>query len=408
MSAQGSISKRRYKSGRVVWRAQLPVGRKKVEKAFERKQDATRWMTAQRSALQRGDWIDPADGRKTFSEVAAEWRELTFADLEPKTRAGYTSLLAAMEREFGRDRIAAVDTAALQAYVGKLRETRSPETVRRYFTVLQNVLKLAVERRYIGANPCASVRLPKGDPKKEQLFLSPREVHAVAEAIDPHWRTAVLVAAYTGLRAGELWALRRNDIDLLHGTLRVDESLKDVAGHLEFGRPKTDGSVRTIALPKTVLDLLAEHLDPERGCVGSAPDALVFTTPSGGPVSQGNFYQRVFKPTVRRGTCTGCEARPSQPSDECPECGESISWVLPPAKHGLRFHDLRNTCASLSLSVSPDIYAVSKRLGHASITTTVDTYGHLLPDADAAIAASLDALMTAAQAPQPSNIVAIR
>ena len=70
-----------------------------------------------------------------------------------------------------------------------------------------------------------------------------------------------------------------------------------------------------------------------------------------------------------------------------------MRWTLPPSKHGLRFHDLRHTCASLSLSVSPDIYAVSRRLGHASITTTVDTYGHLLPDADAAIAASLDALL---------------
>ena len=69
-----------------------------------------------------------------------------------------------------------------------------------------------------------------------------------------------------------------------------------MAGQLQFGRPKTDGSVRTIALPKTVCNLLADHLDPEHGCVGSASDSLVFTTPSGLPVSQGNFYQRVFKP----------------------------------------------------------------------------------------------------------------
>ena len=71
MSAQGSISKRKYKSGRVVWRAQLPVGRRKVEKTFDRKQDASRWVIAHRAALQRGDWVNPADGRKTFSKVAA-------------------------------------------------------------------------------------------------------------------------------------------------------------------------------------------------------------------------------------------------------------------------------------------------------------------------------------------------
>lgn len=408
MSAQGSISKRKYKSGRVVWRAQLPVGRRKFEKTFDRKQDASRWVIAQRAALQRGDWVDPADGRKTFSKVAAEWRELTWADLEPKTRAGYKSLLAALEREFGADRIAAVDTAALQAYVNKLRETRKPATVRRYFTVLQNVLKVAVERRYIAANPCASVRLPKSGPKQEHLYLEPGEVRALAEAIDPHWRTAVLVAAYTGLRAGELWALRRNDIDLLHGTLRVDEALKDVAGQLQFGRPKTDGSIRTLALPKTVCDLLADHLDPEHGCVGSATDALVFTTPSGLPVSQGNFYQRVFKPAAVSGTCSGCSEAVT-PKQLCDCVRPEVRWTLPPNKHGLRFHDLRHTCASLSLSVSPDIYAVSRRLGHSSITTTVDTYGHLLPDADAAIAASLDALIAKAKEdPAPSKLAAIK
>lgn len=119
------------------------------------------------------------------------------------------------------------------------------------------------------------------------------------------------------------------------------------------GFEPSDGSVRTIALPKTVCDLLASHLAPAGGRVGSAPDALVSTTPSGLPVSQGNFYQRVFKPAVTSGTCTGCgeAVTPKRPRAADCEDGTPVDWTLPPSKHGLRFHDLRHTCASLSLSV---------------------------------------------------------
>lgn len=376
--AAGSIKRRRYtrEDGtiRETWRARHPDptrgGAHKIEKQFRTKREAERWLTEQRAAAQRGDWINPADGARTFSQVAGEWRQ-TWADLEPKTRAGYESLLGQLENRFGKAKVGSLHTDALQSYFNELAERRAANTVRRYFTVLSQVMRVAVERRYIGANPCDSVRLPKRrGAKQEHLFLMPHEVAALADAIDPHWRVAIYTAAYTGVRAGELWALRRKRLDLLHGTLRIEESLKDVSGHLMFGLPKSEASHRTISLPGSIREMLEDHLSqPAPG--GSGPDDLVFTTPTGLPVRHGLFYRRIFKPAVER--------------------------ALPPGKHGLRFHDLRHTCASLLLAVAPNPYAVMKRLGHEDIKTTINTYGHLFPDVDAALAGELDGMLVAAE-----------
>jgi hypothetical protein len=151
--------------------------------------------------------------------------------------------------------------------------------------------------------------------------------------------------------------------------------------------------------------MLEDHLSqPAPG--GSGPDDLVFTTPSGLPVRHGLFYRRIFKAAVTSGTCSGCGAAVSV-ADPCAECEDDtpVEWTLPATKHGLRFHDLRHTCASLSLAVAPNPYAVMKRLGHEDIKTTINTYGHLFPDVDAALARELDGMLVAAT--EPPNVAAL-
>jgi integrase len=129
----------------------------------------------------------------------------------------------------------------------------------------------AVELGYIKVNPCAGVRGLPRPAHREMLFLTADEVRALAEAIDAQYRVLVYLAAYTGLRASEIGALRWRSVDLLHGTLTVCEALKDVDGHLVFGPTKTHEN-RTIALPRFLCEMLNEH------GVG-APDALVFRAP---------------------------------------------------------------------------------------------------------------------------------
>lgn len=141
--------------------------------------------------------------------------------------------------------------------------------------------------------------------------------------------------------------------------------------------------------------MLAEHME----CVPDDPEAFVFTTKRGLPVRHNQFYKKVFRPVVtghkevparvvRNGN--GHRIVPGKPA---------IVSSLPAAKRKLRWHDLRHTCAALSLAVAPNLYLVKERLGHEDIRTTINTYGHLLPEVDAALADGLGALF------EPDNVV---
>jgi len=190
------------------------------------------------------------------------------------------------------------------------------------------------------------------------LFLQPDEILRLAEAITPTFRVLVLFAAYTGLRAGEIDALRVGRLDLVRGTALVRESLADVKGKLVFGPTKTYAH-RTARLPRFLCDELAGHLASRP----HDPADLVFTTTTGRPIRHNLFYARHFKPAV-------------------------IRAGLPPA---LRFHDLRHTCAALLIAQGAHPKAIMERLGHSSIQVTLDRYGHLFPGLDEALTDGLEA-----------------
>lgn len=371
-----NVNKRTYADGRVRWRARYPDptrgGKKQVERLFPTRREAERWLTAQKAAIQRGDHIDPKDNHRRFEQVADAWRA-TWLDLEPKTQAGYRAILNrhVLPRWTGV-RIGAVSPEAIQEWINGLARKRHPNTVRRIYSVLRAVLKVAVERRYLTANPCDAVKLPRAPAVTidQRVFLSASEVADLADAITPRYYVLVYTAAYTGIRAGELGALRRRDVDLLHGTLNVERALKDVSGSLYFGSTKT-AKARRVGMPRFLVDMLSEHLEALDG----GPDSLVFRGRIGGPLRHGNFYRRHFKPAV--------------------------ATALPMEKHGLRFHDLRHTCASMLIAAGAHPKAIQEHLGHKDIQTTFNVYGHLLPSARKALAKALDAAFDSGQ---PANV----
>ena len=209
--------------------------------------------------------------------------------------------------------------------------------------------------------------------REEMLFLSADEVRAVAEAIDPQYRVLVYTAAYTGIRAGELAGLERRDVDLLRGVIHVRRAVKDVNGRLELGPTKTHAQ-RTVSLPAFLKEMLREHLgQPTRG--GTGPEAPVFTMKSGGRLRMGLVYGRYFKRAV---------------AGETDGRGQHHPGALPERLRGLRFHDLRHTCAALSIDAGAHPKLISARLGHSSITITLDRYGHLFPSVEEALAEKLD------------------
>lgn len=284
----GPVSSIRKKtSGRWEARYRDPAGRQRA-KTFATKGDARRYLQRVGVDLQRGEYVDPAAARIKFAEVADQWTA-TLVHLKPKTVADYMCALRVHVLPHWQSvPVGHIDPAAVQGYIAALvGRGVSPARVRKAHGVLKQVLDTAVSANLIRANPAAKVKLP-AMTRQEMHFLTSPQVAALALAIQPPYDLLVFFAAYTGLRAGEIAALRARHIDLDRGVVLVEGSVSEVGGRLVEGSPKTARSRRAVGLPAFLVDWLGRHLHE------AAADAHVFTSPDGGPLRHGNFYARQF------------------------------------------------------------------------------------------------------------------
>jgi integrase len=165
----------------------------------------------------------------------------------------------------------------------------APATVRQAHRVLALVLTLAVRDGRIPCNPATGVPLPRA-LRAEPRFLTREQVEQLAVAAGAYG-DVVRLLAYTGLRFGEMAALRVRRIDFLRKRLTVAESATEVGGVVQFGSPKTHQQ-RTVPIPAVLLEPLS------RRCAGKRGDDLVLTSPEGGVLRSGNFRRRVFDPAA--------------------------------------------------------------------------------------------------------------
>ena len=251
-------------------------------------------------------------------------------------------------------------------------------------------LNTAVRLRMIPTNPAVGVKLPRA-VKRDMVVLTPEEVTDLANhpAITPHYRLLILTAAYTGLRAGELGALRVRDIDLLHNRVTVSRALKDLTGArlpddervLTFGPTKTHAT-RTVSLPKSLAAELSAILKPDPDTLSSRPrPAHRSATPTSTAATSARPSPAPRRyPPAQPSVPQGSPRPPSRPG------------ALPAHKATTRFHDLRHSHAALLIASGAHPKLIQARLGHTTITMTLDTYGHLFPSVEEALAHTLDAL----------------
>jgi integrase len=220
----------RQGQGRLRWRVRYrdPAGRERA-KSFARKRDAERFLQHAEADKLRGQWVDPKWGRTTVRELAERWYATTVT-LKPKTREDYRSLLNNhVLPAFGDRAVGSLDTLAVRGWLaGMVSKGLSPSRAKHAYYVLYAVLEAAIQAGALVRNPAAGVRAPRGR-SREMHFLSAAEVERLAEEIVPPYGTLVRFAAYTGLRAGELAAVRVKRLDLLRGTVRVVEAASEVA-----------------------------------------------------------------------------------------------------------------------------------------------------------------------------------
>ena len=218
----------------------------------------------------------------------------------------------------------------------------------------------------IPRNAAVGLKLPR-ITREEIDPLTEEQAKLLLETVRSDRLEALYVLALnTGMRQGELLALKWDDVDLGRGILRVRRTLTQAGGAFVLGEPKTKNSRRTIRLTSGAVEALRAHLSRqlrEMEEMGSLyqPGGLVFASEIGTIINPSNLRNRSFKPLLGRAG-------------------------LPPC----RFHDLRHTCATLLLGRNVNAKVVSEMLGHSSISITLDVYSHLLPDMQEKAAEALE------------------
>lgn len=327
-----------------------------------KKSEAEKFLHSVEADKLRGVWVDPQHGRIAFGDWAAQVEAMRL-NCRASTRARDASYLRSLILPTFNDRqLGAIQPNEIREWIADLENrSYSPATIAKAYQIVSRCFRIAVSDGVIPRTPCREIKLPRND-RDERRFLSPTEVEQLAAAMKDRCRLVVLTGAYTGLRFGELAALRLDDLDLLRRTLRVDEQLSR-----EGSSRMTPGPLKSKKAYRTTPTFLAEDLTAHLSAFPSSID-FVFTHESGGPLDYGRFRRRHWHPAV----------------------GISIGEPCTP-------HDLRHTHVAMLIADGQSPRYIADRLGHKSTRTVLDVYGHLYEDADEAVMEGLELLRGAAQ-----------
>jgi len=336
-----------------------PTGRQCSAGTFATERQAERAAHRSESTVETGAWISASAGRITFRDYVEQvW--LPSRHVEVSTMAGYRSYLDKHFLPFFGDHpMAEILPSIVQDWVtAAVGAGLSPTSVTKYHVMLHSVFKRAVRDRVILTNACEGIELPKIPPRKTRI-LTPDEYDKLLAAIPERFQLLVMTDIETGLRWGELIALRPRHIDFLRCTISVEQTIVEVSRkHSPTGArmivkdyPK-DNEFRTLRVSETLLTRIARRI--EQLVLGR--DDLIFASTEiagGNPISRNTFRTRVWLPALER---------------------SGIDFHV-------RVHDLRHAHASWLLAGGADLKTVMERMGHAQIMTT-QKYLHALPDAD--------------------------
>ncbi len=333
-----------------------PKGTQRSAGTFPTRRAAHRAAVREELKVNDGQWHDATLGNVTFKTyVDTVW--LPSRHIEASTLAAYQSYLNKQFFPFlGPMHIGKILPSHVQDWVTTAAANGlSAASIRKYHMMLHSVFKRAVRDRIITYNPCQETELPKVVAKRRRT-LTPHEYQRLLTALPDRYRLMVQTAIETGLRWGELIALRPRHLDLLHGALTVEETIVEVPLRAAPNRQRMitkaypkDNEPRTIGLRPELLDQLTTHIQEH----GIGPDDLLFATRDGTPISRNTFRTRAWTPAVKT---------------------SGIDF-------GVRIHDLRHAHASWLLAGGSDLKSVMDRMGHTQIQTT-QKYLHTLPDTD--------------------------
>lgn len=340
------------------WQARYrdPAGREK-SKTFSRKVDAQRWLDEVTADLVTGRYVDPKAGRVTLSAFSRRWLDAqTFDESTRETVA--SRLRVHILPVLGEVELRNMRPSSIQAWM-RSREELAPTYVRVMLANLSAILSAAVEDGLIASNPCSSSSVKAPALERRRIVpWSADQVQAVVEAHPERYWAVPVVAAGLGLRQGETFGLRVDDVDYLRRRVLVRNQVKILNGSPILAPPKGRRE-REVPLPDTVAFAITERLKAY-----PAKDGLVFTSREGGLLNRTYFNRRIWKPALV-------------------EAG-----IEPTRTNGM--HSLRHHYASVLLEGGVSIRALADYLGHADPGFTLRTYAHLMPDSEDRARAVID------------------
>ena len=353
------------------------------------------------------DRLGPTRRRATplLRDWIEQWLRLKI-DVTPRTHAEYARILRrSVAVELGHLHVGDISRDLhLNPWKAQLAQRLKPASVRKHWTVLHQVMRDAIPR-YRPDNPLARPAGHRGNglprlAKYHARFLTPDEADILVRHCSPECRGVVQAALGTGMRLGELLGLYAGAVVLDGDTPAVYVETTLLADGT-IGEPKSESSRRAILLSPRMVTLF-RHLT-----AGLRPDELVFTTPTGLPWDSHNFRRRYWRPSVA--AAITCPHHANVPS------GRSVGAQAAPLPGGacrcphrlrqtLRFQDLRHTHVGYLIDAGWDFYAIQLRVGHASIKTTFDIYGHRLAHGDRLGLQALDQRLPGDTATAPARV----
>lgn len=373
--ARGTIEKR----GENSWRLNVSMGigangkykRKRKTVKAKNKTEATRLLNDFIYELDNGKYVAPS--KIMFVDYVEVWKRYAQKKLSPKTIETYDYVLKGrIIPSLAHRKMEDITSYHLTDFLHSLEsDGLSTSTIQKHYNVLSNIFKFATKHRTIKNNPMERVDKPSVTYKKGEVY-TPSEVEHLFQLLDgeenKQMALIVKLALKTGMRKGEILALQWDDVDFSTNRIQINHSLSYTKEQgYQLTAPKTEGSIRKVAIPEILHNELKKHIFKKKTERMEASELW-----------EGGEYYFVFSSVF------GKPFYPNVPNRWWTRFFNRINKQLeadnePPLKK-IRFHDLRHTFATDLISKGGNINKISKYLGHASITTTVDTYGHLLED----------------------------